>query len=320
VVPTVLVGTVEDNSLSSSLLGVLAGMRMIYRHRRKLGRWPNVLQPRTYNERIIHRALFDRDPALRQMSDKIEVKRLVAERVGERYAVPLLGEWSDPMQVDFDRLGPSYVLKPNAQSGPYAMVLDSATADRAALLTSMRSWLAAPGLRKTLRRQWGYFGIAPLIIAEPLLRGPDGGPAPELDVFVFRGKAQLFRHLHGRKLTPERRNAWFDRNGRQLAIATRKLRNETPVLARGLIEEAADLAERVSEGSAHLRVDFYATADGLRIGELTPYTHGGRVDWVPRSLDLQLGRWWVEPADPETIPDFDPGPPSAAESRSGPSS
>ena len=41
------------------------------------GRLPNILRPRTFNEKVIWRSLFDRRPILRQFSDKYAVRPFV---------------------------------------------------------------------------------------------------------------------------------------------------------------------------------------------------------------------------------------------------
>ncbi len=55
-----------------------------------------------------------------------------------------------------------------------------------------------------------------------------------------------------------------------------------------------EIAEQVSKGFSSLRVDFYITRDGLKIGELSPYTWGGRYRWYPPELDDKIADFGIQ--------------------------
>ena len=65
-----------------------------------------------------------------------------------------------------------------------------------------------------------------------------------------------------------------------------------------------EIAERVSTGFSSLRVDFYIAAGGLKIGELTPYTHRGMSRWTSAALDEKLGQLWDPSFNLADIPEF----------------
>ena len=98
----------------------------------ELGRYPNLDAPSTFNDRVLHRLLHDRDRRLNILSDKIAVKDFVAERVGPQYVVPLLGKWKRARDIDWQSLPDRFVLKPNQTSGPFAMVHGAALKGRQA--------------------------------------------------------------------------------------------------------------------------------------------------------------------------------------------
>jgi len=52
------------------------------RHFKKVGRWPNVNDPKSFNEKIIHRLLKTNDQRFTDLSDKIKVREYVADKVG----------------------------------------------------------------------------------------------------------------------------------------------------------------------------------------------------------------------------------------------
>ncbi len=264
------------------------------------GHLPRLDPPVGFNEHVIHRLLYDRDPRLKIICDKIAVKKLVASRVGAEYAVPLLGAWRRAEQITWDTLPESFVLQPNQTSGPFVVVESRASLDIPALTNKARRWLRIKP-RAFLDCEWGYRGIPRYLIAEPLLRGPGGEQALEVTVYTFHGRAAIIRPLSGRKFSDERRDAWFDLNGRQLALKTTDVKSFRMNLDPKLRDKVVAIAETLSAGMNSLRVDFLVAADGPRVGELTPYSWGGRALWEKPEMDEMMGRLFISP-DTSFIP------------------
>ncbi len=258
--------------------------------------------PVGFNEHIVHRILYERDPIFRRMCDKIAVRAIIRERLGEDFAVPLLGQWADPREIDWEALPERFVLKPNHASGLVAIVHDKATCDNAALTRLAQGWLQRDYYDRS--REWGYRGIPRRLVVEPLLVGADGGGAPEAVVLTFGGRAVAIRVLTGIKDTPSRRDNWFDCNGRRLPFHSRKYTLGDFELEPALARRLADAAGTVAEGCAHLRVDFYLTDAGLKIGELTPYHGAGQTPWSLPGCDRLFGRFWRDPSEIDRTPDL----------------
>ncbi|WP_369607778.1 hypothetical protein [Helicobacter trogontum] len=53
----------------------------IYRHKKIFGYTPNFRNPQTFNEKIIHRILFDRNPIYTALADKLKARIYIAERL-----------------------------------------------------------------------------------------------------------------------------------------------------------------------------------------------------------------------------------------------
>lgn len=277
--------------------------RAVQRYNRDFGRIPDLASPRTYNERMLHRLVYDRDPRLTTLSDKVAAKDYVADKVGNAYNVPLLGQWRDPAEIDWSTLPDRFALKPSGDSGRFVLVRSPADRNIENLTAIARNWLSA---RRTGRRhaEWGYRGVPRRIIAEPLLTGPDGNTPPEINVYTFGGKAALIRRFTGRKTLPERRDAWFDPTGRQIEMGVVSIRSARMELSDALRAELIDVAEALSAGLEHLRVDFYLTGGGLRVGELTPYSWGGHCKWRRPEFDASVGDLWGGATDYSVFADF----------------
>lgn len=268
---------------------------------RRFWRLPKLFPPVTFNEHITHRLIFDRDPMLKVACDKVALKGLVAERAGDRFVVPLLGSWSDADEIPWNDLPETFVLKPSFTSGPFEIV--GPDTDREALAGLAKTWLP----RRPPHRhysEWGYKGVPRRIMAESLMLGRDGDEAPEVDVHVFNGRALLLRVMTGRKLTESRRDAWFDREGRQLALRVSKVASHRSRLEADVRRELMDVAERVARGFGFMRVDCFVSDDGVKVGELTAYPWGGQAGWADPEYDRLMGLLFGPAADTSIFGDY----------------
>ena len=280
-------------------LADLAQWNLLFRYSKVL---PRLNPPVSFSERILHRMIYERDPKLRIVCDKLTVRRLIEERAGVQYVVPLLGVWEHPKEIAWDNLPQKFVLKPNHSSGHFAIVDRSIGVNIEKLTADAEQWLSHDYFANSF--EWGYRGIPRRVLAEPFLSSSNGGAAPEAQVHTFSGKAALINILMGTKKTPERKSCWLDITGRRVAVAKRTLPHGEFELPDRDRQEMVEIAERVSQDFSSLRVDFFMTSNGLRIGELTPYTDGGMARWDPPELDEKLGQLWDPNCDLSIIPDY----------------
>lgn len=254
------------------------------------GRAPDLSPPKTFNEHILHRIIHDRDPRLKIVNDKLAVRQFIAASVGDEFVVPLLGAWSSASAIEWDRLPRSFVLKPSHSSGLVEIVKDASSQERRRLERLAASWLTTDYFHRSL--EWGYQGLPRNILAEPMLKGPLGEPAMELQIQVVCGTAVQIGVITGEKGTADRYGDWFFMNGMRHPGRRREPLRHAP-LPTFIRQQAAPVAEKVAAGFDQMRVDFYVTSDGLKIGELTPYHSGGHAKFDPPELDLQMGEIWT---------------------------
>jgi hypothetical protein len=264
------------------------------RFAKRMGQKPRLHPPVGFNDHVLHRILYDRDPRLKIVCDKIAVRDLIRERVGEAYVVPLLGVWSDPDDIPWDAFPERFVLKPNHGSGLVALIRNASDINSTALKAEMAEWLRHDFFDHSL--EWGYRDLPRRITAEPLLVGLDGGEPNEAIVMTFNGKVAAIRIFSGAKDNPDRADNWFDRSSNRLPFYSLKYQIGNYVLAPEMTAQLIAAAEKVSAGFSHLRVDFYITVDGLRIGELTPYMGAGMTPWSRPGPDNLFGQLWKDPS------------------------
>jgi hypothetical protein len=258
-------------------------------YRRSFGRYPNLLRPRRFTEKMQWRKLFDLNPAYTILSDKIAVREFITSRVGAGYLTPLLWTGNAPEDIPFDTLEPPYILKCNHGSGFNILVDGRSALDIEGTCEKLRAWLAvnyAHGLHEP-----GYLWVQPRLLAEAIMLDADGMPAHEHKMFVFDGKVRM---IHTVVVNParERFDAFHDTAWRPLPW-----RGINPLLEGELatprrLDEFVALAERLGADFDHMRVDMYEWNEEPRVGELTLYNWSGLYEYKPDEAELALGEWW----------------------------
>lgn len=249
--------------------------------------------PKTYTEKLQWLKLYDRQPEYIPMVDKFEVKKIVAEKIGEEYVVPTLGVWSRAEDIDFDALPEQFVLKCTHDSGSIVICKDKKNFDQ----ERAKEKLAAC-LKETpffYGREWPYLGVNPRIIAEPYLEDAASGELPDYKFFCFDGVVKALFIATDRQKEEETKFDFYDADGNHL-----NLRNGHPnaVPAPALpsqFEKMKELASVLSSGFPHVRVDFYECNRNIYFGEFTFFHHSGLVPFDPPAWDETFGSWLTLP-------------------------
>ena len=99
------------------------------RYRASLGKKLDLNNPRTFNEKMQWLKLYDHRPEYAKMVDKYEVKKYVADIIGEEYIIPTLGIWDSFDEIDFEGLPSQFVLKCTHDSGGLVICKDKDSLD-----------------------------------------------------------------------------------------------------------------------------------------------------------------------------------------------
>ena len=129
-----------------------------------MGKFPNLDNPVTYNEKLQWLKLNDIHEEYTQLVDKYEVKEIMRKRIGDEYIIPTLGVYDSFDEIDFEKLPNQFVLKTTHDSGGVVVCPDK---------TKLNKKTARKKLEKSLRhnffyehREYPYKSIKPHIIAE----------------------------------------------------------------------------------------------------------------------------------------------------------
>ena len=98
--------------------------------------------PKTFNEKLQWLKLYDRNAEYPKLIDKYEVKRYVADLIGDEYVIKTLGVWDSFDDIDFDKLPNQFVLKCTHDSGGLVICDDKEKLDINAAKAKIESCLS----------------------------------------------------------------------------------------------------------------------------------------------------------------------------------
>ena len=263
-------------------------LRVMELYRKAHGKWPNLIVPKTFSEKVIYRSLFDRRPVLRQFADKYAVRAYVAERLGQQVLPKLHWVTDNPNDIPFENLPSQFVVKPTHGCGWIEFVRDKSTLQQDRLIATCRDWLSRNFYE--VARERFYKDIPRRIIVEELLDDGAGRVPADHKFFVFHGKVKLVASVYDR--FNANHGYMCDREWNAVSVRLRpsakKVSYPPPKNWHALVEAA----ETLGRGVDFVRADFYDTPNGIYFGELTNTPGAGLLPFCPNSFDRYLGSLW----------------------------
>jgi TupA-like ATPgrasp len=255
---------------------------------KKYGYVPNVFRPKTYNEKILHRILFDRRHVLTEIADKAAVRSYVTSRVGAKILPQLYFITTRPETIPFDELPNQFVVKPTHGSGWIKIIRDKSRLDRATLIEICNRWLNESFYKVT--HEWAYRDIEPKIIVEQFIDEGTGEAPLDYKFFVFDGVVELVQVNVDR--FKEHRVGHYSPRWDKIYIRSDYDDTERDIPRPPHLAEMVTAAETLGKDWDFIRVDLYDTPDQFYFGELTSTPGSALVGFRPPEFDEYLGRRW----------------------------
>lgn len=261
---------------------------VFYRFKQRLGYYPNVLFPKTFNEKLQRRKLFDRSPLLTLMSDKYAVRNYVREKLAVDIFPRLYLVTDNASEISFKNLPDRFVIKPTHASNWVRIVKDKNLTSEGELREQCQKWLQRNYY--DVSKEWVYKNIPHRLLVEELLEDGTGDVPRDYKLFVFGGKVQLIQ-VDVDRFRGHRRNL-YDRHWNRLDVSFVYDTYAGRVTQPNGLAEMIEYAEVLGDGLEFVRVDFYDLGSRVVFGEMTATPENGFGKFVPESFDLYLGGLW----------------------------
>ena len=255
----------------------------------EFGKFIDFKNPKTFNEKLNWLKLYYRRPDLITLVDKYEVKKYIADKIGEQYVIPTLGVWDKFEDINFNELPNQFVLKCTHDSGGLVVCKDKSKLDLKKAKEKIEKSLANNYYLWT--REWSYKGVKPRIIAEKYMEDQETGELRDYKFFCFNGEPRMMFIATNRPV--DTRFDFFDMDFNHLPFAQGHPWADGPLSKPVNFEQMRELARKLAKGLQQVRVDFYDINGQIYFGELTFFHFSGNCPFQPVEWDERIGSWWT---------------------------
>jgi len=264
-----------------------ARWHVILTHLRAHGEFPNLKSPKTFNEKIAWRELYDHDSRMPALVDKIVAKELMSARFGPEFIIPTLATFATEAEIDFSSLPYPCVVKANHGSG-MNIFLHRPPENETSVRRQIRHFLRQDFSKNF--EEWVYSQIPRRILVEPLIEGGEHGLVDyKFHTFgerVFAIQVDLDRYTGHRR-------AFYDSNWKRMPFELLYPGPSYEVEPPAKLDKMLFYAQQIGRDFSYVRVDLYEIEGAVKFGEAT-FTHGGGIErFKPKEWDLLLGEPWV---------------------------
>lgn len=255
----------------------------------EMGQFLNLREPKTFNQKLQWLKLYNRKPEYTIMVDKYEVKKYVAEIIGEEYIIPTLGVWDSFDEIDFENLPNQFVLKCTHDSGGLVICKDKTKLDKKAIKKKIEKCLKRNFY--LYGREWPYKNVPRRIIAEKYMTNGNN-ELEDYKVHNFNGTPKVILVCRERFKNSPLIEDFYSDKWEILDIRRPGHPNSPePMNCPDNLEKMLMLSRELSKDIPFLRTDFYAIENRIYFGELTFFPAAGISSFEPAEWDTIWGNW-----------------------------
>lgn len=260
-------------------------IKMMYRYR--FGKKLDLDHPRTYNEKLQWLKVNDIHPEYGRLVDKIEVKKHVADLIGEEHVIPTLRTYDTVDEIDWDALPERFVLKTNHGCGRMVICKDKSKLDIEAEKKMLREAMRYDYTR--YNNEYPYRYVRHRLLVEPFMED-ETGELRDYKFFCFDGEPFcLFVTTDRSKEDVETKYDFYDMDWNFLPFTNDDPNSGVLIPRPAHFEEMKEIASKLSKGYPHVRVDLYNINGIIYFGELTFFSASGLDPFDPEEWDYILG-------------------------------
>lgn len=269
---------------------------LFFRFKNRVGYWPHLNHPRTFNEKLQWLKLNDRHAEYTKMVDKIDAKKYVASIIGDKYIIPTLGVWNSVDEIEWDKLPNQFVIKVSSDSGGIVVCKDKQKLDIEKAKEKLTN-----GWGKNYyvhNKEYPYRDLTPRIIAEEYKEDESGYELRDYKIFCFNGEPKiLFVASDRQKAGEDTKFDFFDLNWNHLPFTNGHPNSKEFIAKPKNFEEMLEIAKKLSVGIPQVRIDLYNCNGQIYFGEITFFHWSGMTAFDPIEWDFKLGKMIKLPCD-----------------------
>lgn len=250
----------------------------------------NLKNPQTFSEKIQWLKLYDFRPKYTKMVDKVAVKKIVADIIGDEYIIPTLGVWNSFDEIDFDSLPDRFVLKTSHGGGGGGVVV---CPNKNKLDKIVAQKIINSSLRKDISRSYRekpYRDVPRRILAEKYLTNGYDKDLPDYKFYCFNGEpcyCQVIRDRHSKETIDFYDMEW--KHQEFIGLNPIAHNGQTPVACPQNFKTMQNICRQLAKDIPFIRVDLYEVNKNVYFGETTFYPASGMGIFIPNDWNSILG-------------------------------
>lgn len=241
--------------------------------------------PKTFNEMLAWLKINYRNELWMQCADKLGSKEFLKEHGFEKYVVRVYGRYSSSSEINLDELPNDFVLKTNHDYGS-VYVCHKGQTNFPEIFEKLDK-----AMKKKFsinNGEWVYEKIKPTIFAEELLIPASGNELLDYKFHCFNGKFG-WGYVTEKRFTDMKYNI-FEKGYEIQDVEWISFKSKIPPAKPVHYDEMELIGEKISKILDFVRVDFFETSEGPKIGELTFFSGSGRGLFSKKEYDLRYGK------------------------------
>lgn len=144
---------------------------LYYNYLKRIGRMPNLMNPKTFSDKLAWYILYYRDERMRICTDKAAVRDYIESLGMGDLLNECYGVYERVEDINWDSLPQKFVIKHtfSGESMGIILVFDKSTLDLKETKKMLHNWLNEPPIRRAAGGLWAFENLKPRIIIEKLL-------------------------------------------------------------------------------------------------------------------------------------------------------
>ena len=255
-----------------------------------IGKKLNLEKPETFNEKLQWLKLYDRKPEYTKFADKYEVRKYIANVIGEEYLIPVIDVFDCVDQINWGELPNQFVLKCAHGSGSNIICRDKNKLDIGLAEKKLRKWMKYNWY--WFGREWQYKNIKPRVICEKYMVDESGTELKDYKFMCFNGKVRCTFVCSNRNTPGGSEIDIYDTDWNLMPFERKNHPNSGKKISKPKeYAKMVEFAEKLTRNMSFARVDFYEINGHLYFGEITFHPDSGFVGFIPESYDYLMGNW-----------------------------
>lgn len=255
------------------------------------GRFPNIVNPKTMNEKVLYRKRHQCNTALfTKLADKYAVRSYVSEKIGDEYLIPMV-DCVDTVE-ELEQKISSYqgcVIKPNHGSRMVAIVPINPTPDDIQnIIKSIKKWMKTDYSKRHGETQ--YHSIERKIIIEEFVGDRSTLPI-DYKIHTFKmaeGSYQTILEVIANRAHKKPKSSFFDETFEHCYSGDYQINGNEKVI----LKQAKALSKTLMGELDYARIDWYVIDNKLYFGEITLTPGAGLDKDIKGELDELMGDMW----------------------------